>query len=212
MSNRQLDKPRVVDNEIFEGGNGFKAIVVQTSGFVSRMSELGATERYLQRFANHKSDVDLVYLTVGRDLDLVTKGLNDLSQFFPREADVPVIFKRQHQASMIGLRKHDRSVAMCSAITLPTKREPDNLMKSISQFQDLATTETVTTLAKEHHERFLFEDLLAKSNLMLIDQLLRQTPRPLIRAFLAARRQQLTRQLRDWHDLAEHFNIFELVP
>lgn len=212
MSNRQLDKPRVVDNEIFEGGNGFKAIVVQTSGFVNRMSELGATERYLQRFANHKSDVDLVYLTVGRDLDLVTKGLNDLSQFFPREADVPVIFKRQHQASMLGLRKHDRNVAMCSAITLPTKREPDNLMKSISQFQDLATTETVTTLAKEHHERFLFEDLLAKSNLMLIDQLLRQTPRPLIRAFLAARRQQLTRQLRDWHDLAEHFNIFELVP
>lgn len=212
MSNRLLDRPRVVDNAVFEGGNGFKTILVQTSGFVSRMSELGVTERYLQRFANHKTDVDLVYLTIGRELDLTTKGLNELSQFFPREAEVPVIFPRQHQASMLGLRKHDRNIALCTAVTLPTRREPDQFMKSIAQYQDLSVTETMTTLSKEHHGRFLFEDLLAKSNLMLIDQLLRQSPRPLIREFLAVRRQQLIRQLRDWHDLAEHFTITELAP
>ncbi len=210
MSNRILDRPRIVDNEIFEGGNGFKALLVQTSGFVTRMSDLNATERYLQSSANHKDDVNLVYLTVGRELDLTTKGLNELSQFFPRAEHVPVLFKPQQQAAMIALRKHDRNIAMCTAITLPTKREPDRFMKDIARFKDLMGDSR--TLPAELHEYFMFMDMLAQSNLRLIDRMLRLAPRPRIREFLAARRQQLVRNVSDWHDLAEYFHITELVP
>lgn len=203
MTNRILDRPRIVDNEIFEGGNGFKVLLVQTTGFVSRVSDIGVTERFLQSYANFKEDADLAMLTVGRDADVHTKSLNNLSQFFPRQDDIPQLFKRPQEAAMVTLRKHDRNVALCTAIGLPTKREADGLMNCIRRYQDAA--ETLKDVRDVDHQYMAFADLVARGNLNLIDRIIRMNPRPFIREFLATRRQQLVRHMSDLNDVREFF-------
>ncbi|MCP4528780.1 MAG: hypothetical protein GY833_23130 [Aestuariibacter sp.] len=208
---RILTRPRIVDNEIFEGGNDLQVILVQRSGFVSRMSELGATPREVQRCANHKADADTVYLTIGRQLDLTRRGMNDATPFFPNDPTITELFAKRHEASAVTLRKHDRNVALCTAIMLPTKREPDQLMKDIKIYENLK--DTVATLdSEEHHDYFKFASLIGEGNLRLIDQLISQSPRPRLRTFLAKRRRQLVGHLEDWYTLAEHFGITEVRP